>query len=204
MTKNMVALAKDEQLFWTQIKSSLMAQNEFPLTKQEREFLENLPADLGERSKLMTSDDPKIKKTFSSIVRKFIRANCALRKSWFESAIRHPVQPLVKDGAVIRFHGNKIVQFLMEKAEAAGIADPNSIAAMDVSVDDQVQFAQLMGCTLEAFHELCFVPDALALVASEEARKLDPKAKGCRDDGCPAHRWGESGFEKVEMGKSTT
>ena len=98
--------------------------------------------------------------------------------------MKHPMQPLeVDEFNVLRFKQNAIVRHLQER----GGIDLNAIAAMDFSQDDRVQFAQLIGYSLSGFHELNYVPDAVALEASRRGREIMPNAGGCRDNGCPFH-----------------
>lgn len=70
--------------------------------------------------------------------------------------VRHPVQPLVfDDKKTVRFKRNKIVEFLLD----AGPFDMNTLAAMEFSVEDREQFAQLIGYSLSGFGDLSYVSD---------------------------------------------
>lgn len=70
--------------------------------------------------------------------------------------MRQPIQPLYYDDhSVIRFHQNEIVRQLLDK----GGIDLNHIARWDVSREDRVQFAQLIGYSLGGFGELSYVND---------------------------------------------
>ena len=99
--------------------------------------------------------------------------------------MKHPMQPLETDEhGVLRFKQNAIVRYLLDN----GGIDLNRIACLQFSQDDRVQFAQLIGYSLRGFHELNYVPDSVALAASEAARKHGfESACGCRDDGCEIH-----------------
>lgn len=96
-----------------------------------------------------------------------------------------PMQPVHKDAdGVIRFVGNKVVEYLLDN----GGLDMNKLAMADLPRRDREQFAQLIGYSVCGYHELDYVSDASALAASEAARKINPKAGGCRDGGgCSVH-----------------
>jgi hypothetical protein len=67
---------------------------------------------------------------------------------------KHPIQPIEKDEhGVPRFKGNAIVRFLLDD----GPFDLNQIAMKRFSVEDQEQFAQLIGYSLGGFGELSYV-----------------------------------------------
>lgn len=69
---------------------------------------------------------------------------------------RHPVQPLQEDShGVLRFKSNGIVRRLLDD----GPFDMNTIALWDVSQDDRIQFAQLIGYSLGGFGDLSYVTD---------------------------------------------
>lgn len=94
------------------------------------------------------------------------------------------MQPMIIDPkGVIRFHENALVRYLLDN----GGIDLNDLAMLDFPREDRVQFAQLIGYSLSGYHELDYVSDEDALIASREARKLDPNANGCRDHGCKIH-----------------
>jgi len=65
--------------------------------------------------------------------------------------MKHPIQPLI-DG---RFKKNVIVDRILEE----GGIDLNQIALWDVSQDDRIQFAQLIGYSLSGFGTLSYVDD---------------------------------------------
>jgi len=70
--------------------------------------------------------------------------------------MKHPIQPLEKDKCgVVRFRANKIVQKLLDD----GFFDMNQIARWDVSNEDRMQFAQLIGYSLSGFGDLSYVDD---------------------------------------------
>jgi hypothetical protein len=67
-----------------------------------------------------------------------------------------PLQPIEFDdtGEVIRFRENKIVRYLLD----AGPFDLNHLACVPgFSVEDEVQFAQLIGYSVSGFGELSYV-----------------------------------------------
>lgn len=100
---------------------------------------------------------------------------------------RNPMQPVLLDQhGRARFKSNKIVDALLEFASKRGM-DLNTIAMMQFTQDDREQFAQLIGYSVIGFHELSYVSDETAKVASDAANKLGPNLGGCRDDGCEWH-----------------
>ena len=69
---------------------------------------------------------------------------------------KNPIQPIVKDKkGVPRFKENKIVMYLLDN----GGIDLNELATKKFSVEDQEQFAQLIGYSLSGFGELSYVTD---------------------------------------------
>jgi hypothetical protein len=72
----------------------------------------------------------------------------------------HPLQPLEQDKyKVIRFKDNKIVQYVLDN----GGVDLNQITRVSseegFSRDDRIQFAQLIGYSVNGFGELSYVTD---------------------------------------------
>lgn len=104
---------------------------------------------------------------------------------------KHPMQPLIMpfpSTGIVRFKANAIVQYLLDHNGEGVKIDMITIACMEFSQEDRVQFAQLIGYSLAGFHELSYVPDETALAATELAKKTFPLAGGCRDDGgCEIH-----------------
>jgi hypothetical protein len=69
---------------------------------------------------------------------------------------RQPLQPLERDEhGYPRFRQNQIVSKLLDE----GRFDMNRIADWDVSQDDRIQFAQLIGYSLSGFGELDYVDE---------------------------------------------
>jgi hypothetical protein len=67
-----------------------------------------------------------------------------------------PLQPLALDeDGVMRFQANAIVRYLLD----AGPFGMNDLANIPFSVEDQEQFAQLIGYSLCGFRELSYVRD---------------------------------------------
>ncbi len=62
-----------------------------------------------------------------------------------------PIQPIVD----YRFVENKIVRMLLDN----GPFDMNDIAGWDVSRQDRIQFAQLIGYSVSGFSDLSYVDD---------------------------------------------
>lgn len=72
------------------------------------------------------------------------------------SVMKHPIQPLAPDErGTVRFKPNAIVRWLLDD----GPFDMNQIAMKRFSVEDQEQFAQLIGYSLSGFSELNYVRD---------------------------------------------
>lgn len=108
-----------------------------------------------------------------------------------EPATAHPMQPIIRhdDSGTIRFKANAIVRFLLDN----GGIDLNALHQSLFTQEDRVQFAQLIGYSLEGFHELDYVPDSVCHAATELAHQSGfPNAGGCRDVGCEIH----SGIEE--------
>ena len=82
-----------------------------------------------------------------------------------------PIQPIV-DG---RFVKNSIVERLLDQ----GPFDMNDIAMWDVSEQERIQFAQLIGYSLSGFGELSYVDDETydAAEAMSEAGYDEKKAR---------------------------
>jgi hypothetical protein len=100
--------------------------------------------------------------------------------------MRHPMQPLVRDGeGTIRFKANEIVRYLLDN----GKIDMNDLAEQNFSQDDRTQFAQLIGYSVDGFHELSYVSDEDALAASKKAWEDGLGKAGCRAEpgGCEIH-----------------
>lgn len=76
-----------------------------------------------------------------------------------------PIQPIV-DG---RFKPNAIVRRLLEE----GPFDMNDIAMWDVSVEDEEQFAMLIGYSLSGFGTLSYVRDETYNAAEQVADGAD-------------------------------
>lgn len=68
--------------------------------------------------------------------------------------MNHPLQPIYADEhGVVRFKANKIVCHLLDH----GGITLNDLSALDFSVEDREQFAQLSGYSLSGFGELSYV-----------------------------------------------
>lgn len=99
------------------------------------------------------------------------------------------MQPIVLDGnGVVRFKENKIVRVLLDWATPRGMS-LNEMAMMDFSQDDRMQFAQLIGYSVNGYHELSYVSDQSAAAATQLARQTlgQESPMGCRDEGCSIH-----------------
>lgn len=73
--------------------------------------------------------------------------------------MKHPVQPVYRDKiGTIRFHPNKIIQFLIDTHPDQQIL--NTLARMRMfDDDDRTQLAQLIGYSTNGFGELDYVSD---------------------------------------------
>jgi len=81
--------------------------------------------------------------------------------------MKHPIQKLYKDDeGVLRFKGNKIVKYLLEKSSV----DLNHIPMKGFSQEDCEQFAQLIGYSLSGFGDLSYVSDETYKTASKIAK----------------------------------
>ena len=68
----------------------------------------------------------------------------------------HPLQPLSQDEqGTIRFKENKIVTYCLDHSDV----DMNDIAMLDFSIEDRMQFAQLIGYSHSGYGELGYVSD---------------------------------------------
>ena len=78
------------------------------------------------------------------------------------------MQPLVRDSSgTRRFKQNAIVTFLLD----SGPFEMNDIAEMDFTAEDRVQFAQLIGYSLNGFGELPYVDDTSFMAAKISTKK---------------------------------
>jgi hypothetical protein len=76
-----------------------------------------------------------------------------------------PMQPIVVVGGVTRFKENAIVQHLLMTHLSC---DMNKLASMDFTDEDRMQFAQLIGYSVEGYADLSYVSDE-SYEASEKA-----------------------------------
>lgn len=65
----------------------------------------------------------------------------------------HPAQDMVMVGDVLRWRKNEIVEYLLEN----GPFDMNHLACLPFSGADQRQFAQLIGYSVDGYHDLSYV-----------------------------------------------
>lgn len=95
-----------------------------------------------------------------------------------------PMQPvIVDDHGRVRFRRNKLVEYLLDH----GRIDMNQLANVEFPREDREQFAQLIGYSIAGYHELSYVSDESAALASARAREVMPESGGCRDTGCEIH-----------------
>lgn len=76
--------------------------------------------------------------------------------------MKHPIQPAAPDEyGIVRFKPNEIVNYLLYN----GPFDLNHLATKKFSLEDQEQFAQLIGYSVSGFADLSYVsPDTLDAV----------------------------------------
>jgi hypothetical protein len=80
------------------------------------------------------------------------------------------MQPVFKDeNGIIRFKPNAIVNHLLDRARIGLRTDLNVIGAMDFSVDDREQFAQLIGYSVSGFGDLSYVREETIIKADRLA-----------------------------------
>jgi hypothetical protein len=154
--------------------------------------LEGSPEDLMQLRQLLgyTVDDPHF-----DAIRRSLPDPVTLEKKGYDP---QPMQPVYRDEhGTIRFRENDVVRALLDRDTERGRVYPdfparsdgglNWIAMQDFSRADQEQFAQLIGYSISGYHELSYVSDESAARASELAKQINPKAGGCRDEGCDYH-----------------
>jgi len=73
--------------------------------------------------------------------------------------MKHPIQPIETERGSPRFKQNSIVLYLLRLCEENKLCDMNRLACMSFTKDDRVQFAQLIGYSLNGFSELGYVDD---------------------------------------------
>ena len=87
---------------------------------------------------------------------------------------KHPVQPVVKDDhGTYRFKENKLVRAFLEAARQGKHLDLNTVASMDFSQEDRVQFAQLIGYSVSGWGDLSYVAESDWEAAQVEVRKTE-------------------------------
>ena len=71
------------------------------------------------------------------------------------NTLKHPMQPIYLDThGTARFKENAIVRYLFDLCTQKGIADLNTMAIMPFSIEDRMQFHQLIGYSVCGFGEL--------------------------------------------------
>jgi len=97
------------------------------------------------------------------------------------------MRPMRRDpDGTLRFVGNAVVMHLLDAACDRGY-NLNHLLRSAFPQADLEEFYQLIGYSLGGYHELSLVSDNSAKQATQEARKIDPNATGCRDVGCEIH-----------------
>jgi hypothetical protein len=81
---------------------------------------------------------------------------------------KHPMQPPVWDGDVIRFKRNTIIDYLFK----SGKMDLNQLACMPFDDEDRMQLAQLLGYSVSGYGELSYVTDKSYEKAAAKVVKL--------------------------------
>ena len=81
---------------------------------------------------------------------------------------KQPMQPIVKTNGVYRFKENAIVVYLLDH----GGINLNHIGALPFTIEDQEQFAQLIGYSIGGFAELSYVSDKTYNRAHRKLKRL--------------------------------
>lgn len=95
------------------------------------------------------------------------------------------------DDTLARFRANAIVKFLMNFAWGKGVG-LSELRDMPWSQEDWDQFCQLIGYSLDGYHEMSFLSDEAKVRADVEYRRLTKKhlpACGSRLGGCVKGCW---------------
>lgn len=88
----------------------------------------------------------------------------------------HPMQPIEMHGQILRFKKNKIVRYLLDVATAAKVTDLTQLELIPFSIEDRVQFAQLLGYSVSGFGDLDYVPKKVVAAADKAAEELRCKS----------------------------
>ena len=82
--------------------------------------------------------------------------------------VRQPMQPVYTDSlGVFRFKGNAVVMYLLDR----GGIDLNHLATVPFTLEDRMQFTQLIGYSLSGYGELSYVSDASVEAAYRVAKE---------------------------------
>jgi hypothetical protein len=85
---------------------------------------------------------------------------------------KNPMQPVLKDSSnVIRFKQNEIVRQLLELSKSHGFG-LNEIGHGNFTLDDQMQFAQLIGYSVSGYGDLSYVDAVSCELADQLVKKL--------------------------------
>jgi len=94
---------------------------------------------------------------------------------------KHPDQPLVLVGGIIRFKQNKVVDFLLECAREGKKFDLNALWILYhrklFSIEDMVQLYQLIGYSVSGFGDISNFPKKTIRKFDELAAKMVAKRK---------------------------
>jgi hypothetical protein len=86
---------------------------------------------------------------------------------------RHPMQRLhVDDRGVVRFRQNALVRHLLDN----GGIDLNMLARLDVSDEDRMQFAQLIGYSVSGYGDLSYASKKSVRKAAKRAAEILDKS----------------------------
>jgi hypothetical protein len=86
---------------------------------------------------------------------------------------RPTLRPLViaNDG-MVRFKPNAACRWLIDEGGRRGLGFMNSLATVEMSAEDRMEFAQLIGYSVGGYSELSYVTDESSEAAEREAEKL--------------------------------
>lgn len=99
------------------------------------------------------------------------------------ATLKHPIQPVGLDArGVIRFKPNAIVNRLLRECTERGGTDMPRMALLaargEISQEDRIQFAQLIGYSVSGFCDLSYVPNRLIItVTGREAKAIANRIK---------------------------
>lgn len=87
--------------------------------------------------------------------------------------LKHPRQPIgYAEDNIIRFKPNGIIRWMLEQGGQGKKFNLNDIAMQSFSVEDRVQFWQMLGYSVSGFGDLSFVPEEEVTACDAEAAAI--------------------------------